>query len=194
MTEKIRDVLIIGAIAVAIFAAGYFTGGQMLLNTNTTIIGKTLEYHSPGYTDDTPKPAPAKKLQPIKKDSSDYWRRINDSLQAIISGRDTTVSADSARAEYIEPYEITIEDSLTINKVKIFPLNPMESRALLLSTYYKPVNIKLNYLDTTINITRGNNLQTYATVGGCALIGATLGNIPGAGIGAMAGLLIDELF
>lgn len=194
MTKRVRDWLIIGCIAAVIFAAGFITKGLVAWNTVTTIVGKTLEYNNPGYTDETQKELPAQKTTLPKKDSAEYYKRKNDSLQAIISGRDTTVSADSVRAEYINPYKITVEDSLTINEVMIYPLEPMAKRARLLSTYYKPVKISIPYMDTTVNVTRGNDLKTYGVVAAGAAIGAAAGDEIGAAIGASAALLFDWIF
>lgn len=192
MNDKLKQFSIDLLAILITFAAGYYIGGKM--NRETTITSRTVEIFVPGYTDATPKPVEAKKNPSIKKDSSDYWRKRNDSLQAIITGRDTTASADTARSEYIYPYQIVIPDSLTTNFVTVFPLNPLSTRARIDSTHYKPIRLNYTYLDTTVNVIHANSFRTYATVGGGAVLGAAIANIPGAGVGAIIGLIIDEMF
>jgi hypothetical protein len=133
------------------------------------------------------------RLQAITKDSSHYWRAINDSLQAIINGSDTSESADTAFAEYFHPYQAVIDDSTSKNFITIYPLNPLPARVVHDSTHYKPLRC-----DTIITlppvIDRDINVSTVASVGVGATGGAAIANVPGAAIGSIAGLIIDWIF
>lgn len=192
--ERLKDILIVVAIAAAIFATGYISKGILDRNTNTTVIGKTIYINIPGYVDNTSKPAPVKDSPPLKKDSSDYWKAKYDSIQSLTQKSDTSKSADSVRAEYFHPYQITVEDSLTTNWATIFPLNPRGTRARIDSTRYKPIELSYTYLDTTVNVTRENPFRTYGVVAAGAGIGAIAGGPIGAAVGAPAALLFDMIF
>lgn len=154
---------------------------------------RTVNFTIPGRTDSAPQNVPVNEFPPLKKDSSQFWKSKYDSIQALTDQRDTSKIADSVRAEYFHPYQIKIKDSLTTNWVTIFPLNPMGTRARLDSSSYKEIKLSFTYIDTTVNVTSGIKLRTYATVGGGAVIGATIGGIPGAGIGAIVGLIVEEI-
>lgn len=192
--ERLKDILIVGAIAAVIFAAGYFSKGIIDRNINTTVIGKTIYINVPGYVDNTSRPAPVKDNPPLKKDSSDYWKARYDSIQSLTQKSDTSKSADSIRAEYFHPHQIEVKDSLTTNWVTIFPLNPHGTRARIDSTRYNPINLTYTYLDTTINVTRNNPFRTYGVVAAGAGIGALAGGPIGAAVGAPAALLFDMIF
>jgi hypothetical protein len=171
----------------------YVVMDRYLIPNATATQQRVVNFNIPGRTDTKPVNVPVQKPKPLKKDSSDYWKKKYDSIQTITTPSDTTAAADSVRAEYIYPYQIEIDDSLTTNWATIFPLNPKGTRVRIDSTNYKPIKLSFAYIDTTINVTSGINLRTYATVGGGAVIGASVGGVPGAGIGALVGLLVEEL-
>ncbi len=191
MSEKIRDVLILGVIAAVIFTAGYFTSRQT--NRDTVIRERTVEFIVPGGTDTVKKYIPIKK-EVVNRDSIDYWKAQYDSISKAVAKGDTTESDDSTFAQYFLPYKAVIKDTLTENHLTILPLNPEGTRVRLDSTKYNTMKFRFTYLDTTINVIRGNDLKTYGIVATGAAIGAAAGDEIGAAIGASAALLFDWIF
>lgn len=170
----------------------YVVMDRYIIPERTAMQERTVNFSIAERTERKPEVIPAKNPAPLKKDSSHYWKSKYDSIQALTDRRDTSKTADSIRAEYFYPYQIEVTDSLTTNYVTIFPLNPQECRARLDGTKYNEIKLSFTYIDTTVNVTRGVKLRTYVTVGSGAVIGATFGGIPGAGIGALAALVAEE--
>jgi hypothetical protein len=162
-------------------------------NRTTTIEPRTITIVEPGRIDTVPKPVPVIQLEQ-SRDSIEYWKGKYDSIQAVIANGDTEVSRDSIFSEYFLPYKATVRDSLTSNYLTIFPLNPLGSRLRIDSTRYDTLKISFTYADTTIYAPRRATLRTYIMVGGGAVIGASLGGEPGALVGALLGIVADELF
>jgi hypothetical protein len=121
-----------------------------------------------------------------------FWKSKYDSLQNIVDGIDTTKSPDSTFAEYFLPFKATVKDSLTENFLTVYPLNPIPLRVKLDSTIYK--SIKFDTLITIPTPVSKKSLSSLASVAVGAGAGAAIANIPGAMIGAAAGLVFDWLF
>lgn len=192
MTDKLKQIFIDILAILIVFAAAYWVCRS--LNRETQVIARTIEIILPGRTDTVAVPAQEGKPKPTSKDSTKFWKGKYDSLQTIIAGGDSTQSPDSTFAKHFLPYQIIVRDSLTTNYVTISPLAPAGTRARIDSTRYDTLKIAYTYLDTTIVVISGTSWKTYTTVGAGAVLGASIGNIPGAGIGAIIGLLINDLF
>lgn len=191
--EKLKTFLIDLLFAVFFIAAGYFLSRQFNLNKETIIEARTVEFAVKIPADTIPKYVPVY-IQKQSKDSSKFWRSKYDSLSSVIAKSDSSESGDSTFAEYFYPYQTEVEDSLTKNFLTIFPLNPLGTRVRIDSTRYDTLKFSFTYLDTTINVTRGNSLQTYGLVAIGAAAGSAAKNEIGAALGAVAALLIDWMF
>lgn len=115
-----------------------------------------------------------------------------DGVEPPRADSEPTVSRDSVFSEYFLPYKATVRDSLTSNYLTIFPLNPEGSRIRIDSTRYDTLKLLITYADTTIYAPRSATLQTYLLVGSGSVIGAVLGEEPGALIGVLLGIVVDE--
>lgn len=158
---------------------------------SVVIEGKTLIVERPAGTDTTSRPAPAK----AKKNTAAEIRTIvqrSDSTRAVIDSLPPQ-QRDSAIAEREGPFQITIGDSLTTNFVTIFPQEPPVRRARIDSTQYKPIKWEIPYQDTTAIYKSDIGIRTYTITVASAVVGGTIAGPVGAGVGAIAGLLIDEL-
>jgi hypothetical protein len=160
-------------------------------NRTTTIEPRTITIVEPGRIDTVPKPVTVIKWKQ-SRDSIEYWKGKYDSIQAVIANGDTAVSRDSVFSEYFLPYKATVRDSFTSNYLTIFPLNPMGSRIRIDSTRYDTLRLTITYADTTVYAPRGATIRTYIMVGGGAVIGASLGGEPGALVGGLLGIVMDE--